>query len=165
MPPKREIQERRRKEIRNILRANELPIAEQQDLVGLLKARGIPATQSSVSRDLKELGAERISGRYEIPDWVDQESPVGKAKGLVRKMATAGVHQILLVTQPGAGGFVAEALEASQWEDVIGTVAGYASVLVLTGNKFFQDLVWHRLNYYLEPERKEEEPGSPKTKG
>jgi hypothetical protein len=41
-------------------------------------------------------------------------------------------------------------------------------VLVLTKNKFFQDLVWHRLNYYLEPEppeHKEEQPGSSKTEG
>jgi transcriptional regulator of arginine metabolism len=165
MPSKYEVQERRRKAIRNILKANELPVAEQKDLVKLLQKRGIPATQSSVSRDLKELGAMRISGRYEIPDWIDDESPIKKAKGLVMKMATAGVHQVLLVTQPGAGGFVAEALEASQWEDVIGTVAGYGSVLVLTENKFFQDLVWHRLNYYLEPEPPKEEPGSAKTGG
>ncbi|HEV8581505.1 MAG TPA: hypothetical protein VGX68_20765 [Thermoanaerobaculia bacterium] len=156
MPSKREIQERRREEILNILRSVEFPIAEQSEIVELLRARGIPATQSSVSRDLRELGVARIGGRYEAPEWIDEEAPIRKAQGLVLKIATAGAHQILLVTQPGAGGFVAEALEASRWEDIIGTVAGYASVLVLTENRIFQEVAFHRLNYYLKPEPKEE---------
>ncbi len=149
MPSSREIQERRHQAIRNLLSNNEPPIEDQKDLVKRLKAMGIPATQSSVSRDLRELGAEYVSGHYEFPSWNTEESPFWKTRRLVGKMATAGPHQILLVTQPGAGPFVAEALEASQWEDIVGTVAGHSSVLILTQHKFFQDLVWRRLSHIL----------------
>jgi len=165
MPTNREIQERRREAIRDILAANDPPIAEQKELVELLKSRGIPATQSSVSRDLRELGAERVRGQYEIPSWLDEESPFRKVKGPIMKIARVGDHQTLLVTQPGAGAFVGEALEASSWEDIIGTVAGYSSVLILTDHKFFQDLVWHRLKYFLGEGHGEEEQESSKTEG
>jgi transcriptional regulator of arginine metabolism len=157
MPSSREVQERRRGAIRAMLMADE-PIGEQKELVELLKERGIPATQSSVSRDLRDLGAVRINGRYQILDWLqaDGESPIRKAKGVILKIATAGPHQMVIVTQPGAGAFVGEALEACGWEDVVATVAGYSSVLILTTNKFFQDIVWQLLNHYLGSEGEEE---------
>lgn len=105
----------------------------------------------------------RVTGHYEIPSWFDEESPFRRAKGLVLKIVTAGPHQTLIVTQPGAGGLVAELLEASQWEDVLGTVAGYSSVLVLTHNKVFQDVIWHHLNYYLGEEGKKEAQGASRS--
>ena len=165
MPPKREIQERRREAIRNILTTNEPPIEDQKELMKRLKEMGIPVTQSSVSRDLKELGVMRIAGHYEIPSWFDEESPFLRARGLVLKMLKVEQTQLLLVTQPGAGGFVAELLEATQLEDVLAIHAGYSSVLVFSGNTIFRDVVWHHLTYYLGPEGEEEEPGSAKAAG
>lgn len=159
MPSSREIQERRHEAIRNLLVSNEPAIEDQKDLVKRLRKMGIPATQSSVSRDLRELGAVYVSGHYEFPSWNEEESPFWKTRGLVLKIATAGHHQTLLVTQPGAGPYVAEALEASHWEDIVGTVAGYSSVLILTQHKIFQDLIWGRLRRFLgvEGEAKKEE--------
>jgi arginine repressor len=57
--------------------------------------------------------------------------------------------QLVLVTQPGAGGFVAEVLEATHLEDVLATLAGYSSVPIFTENTIFRDIVWHHLNSYL----------------
>lgn len=163
MPTKREIQERRREAIRNIVLSEDPDVEDQKDLVKKLKSLGIPATQSSVSRDLKELGAMRVKGRYEFPDWIGGETPFRKARGFVLKMTVAGPHMILLVTQPGAGSFVADVLEASHWEDVVGTVVGYSSVLILTEHKFFQDIVWSQLKHYLGAESEEEEQDASKT--
>ena len=59
MSSNREIQERRREAVRAILVAGEPPIGDQKELVELLKSKGIPATQPSVSRDLRDLGAVR----------------------------------------------------------------------------------------------------------
>jgi transcriptional regulator of arginine metabolism len=156
MPSSREVQERRREAIRAILMAEEPPIAEQKDLVELLKSRGIPATQSSVSRDLRELGAVRWDGRYQILDWEGGESPLRNARGLVLKIMKVEPQQILIVTRPGGGGFVGEAVEACGFEDVVGTIAGYSSVLVFTENKFFLDVVWDHLKDHLGEEREEE---------
>ncbi len=64
-------------------------------------------------------------------------------------MKPAGPYQILLVTERGAGPAVAEAIDEDRWEDLVGTVAGHNSVLLLTENFFFQKLVYQRLRYYL----------------
>jgi transcriptional regulator of arginine metabolism len=149
MPSKREIQDRRREAIRNILIDRESPVEDQKELLKRLKKLGIPATQSSVSRDLREMGVLRITGHYELPSWFDEDSPFRRTKGLVLKMLKVEQTQLLLVTQPGAGGFVAEALEATHLEDVLATHAGYSSVLVFTENTIFRDVVWHHLNSYL----------------
>src|SRR5262245_16541255 len=163
MSASRKAQERRREAIRAILEAGELPVGDQKELVKLLKARGFAATQPSVSRDLRDLGAVRIEGRYQILDWLEpnEESPVRKAKGLVQRIMTVESNQILVVTERGAGMYFGEALEASGWEDIVGTLAGYSSVLIFTQNKFFRDLIWQLLHHYLGPEgegKKQEGP-------
>jgi len=149
MPPKREIQERRREAIRNILMTSDPPIQDQKELLARLKEMGIYATQSNVSRDLSEMGVLRITGHYELPSWFDEDSPFRRTKGLVVKMLKVEQTQLLLTTQPGAGGFVAEALEATRLQDVLATHAGYSSVLVFTENIVFRDVVWQHLSYYL----------------
>ena len=65
MSSDREAQARRRQAIVEILTEGR-QVSEQKELVELLGERGIPATQSSVSRDLKVLGAVRTRGHYEI---------------------------------------------------------------------------------------------------
>ncbi len=145
-----ELQGRRRKAILEML-AGEEKVTEQKDLVERLLARGIPATQSNISRDLKALGAVRTRGHYEIPSWEDEEegSPFRRAVPFVREVRPAGPHQTILITEPGAGRMVARALDEAKWEDVVGTVDGDSSVLILTENIFFQKLVYERLKYYL----------------
>lgn len=149
MPSDREIRERRRQAIREIL-LHERPIDHQQDLVDRLRARGFAATQSNVSRDLRDIGAVRVQGNYTIPTWIEEgDSPFRKAASFVRQVKPAGPYQTLLVTERGAGGVVSEAIDAGQWEGLVGTVAGHSSVLLLTENFFFQKLVYQRLRYYM----------------
>jgi transcriptional regulator of arginine metabolism len=160
MPSKREMQERRREAIRNILMTSDPPIEDQNELLARLKEMGFSATQSSVSRDLNEMGVLRITGHYELPSWFDEDAPFLRARGMVLKMLKVEQTQLLLVTQPGAGGFVAEVLEATQLEDVLATHAGYSSVLVFSENTFFRNVVWHHLNSYLS-EKSEEKKQTP----
>jgi transcriptional regulator of arginine metabolism len=154
MPSNREVQARRRQAIVEILTAADEPVVEQKELVERLRERGIVATQASVSRDLKVLGAVRTRGRYEIPSWSEEEeeegvSPFRRVMTFVRAVKPAGPYQTLLVTDPGAGRLVAQAINESEWEDVVGTVHGDDSVLILTENFIFQRLVYHRLRYFL----------------
>ena len=167
MSADREVQRHRQRVIRDILRDGE-PVASQQELVERLRQVGIAAAQPSVSRDLKELGAVRSGGRYSIPSWAERadESPFRRVLPLIRSVKTAGPYQIFMLTQEGAGAAVAAGIDASDWEDLIGTVAGYSSVLLLTEHKFFQDLLLYRLKFFRdeygevgeeEEEEKEEE--------
>jgi transcriptional regulator of arginine metabolism len=153
MSSDREIQARRRQAILEILTGDQ-KVTEQKDLVERLQAQGIPATQSSVSRDLKVLGAIRIQGHYEIPSWSEEAeeegvSPFRRVVPFVRAVKTAGPYQTLLVTDPGAGRTVSQAITESEWEDIVGTISGDSSVLILTESFFFQRLVYQRLRYFL----------------
>lgn len=150
MPADREYQRRRQLVIRNILREDPEPVKDQKDLIQRLRKKGIPATQPSVSRDLKDLGAVRAEGRYYIPSWAEraEESPFRRVLPLIRSFRPAGPYQLLMRTMDGAGEAVASAIEDSHWEDLVGTVAGYSSVLLLTEHKFFQDLLIHRLKFF-----------------
>ena len=159
MPSDRETRDRRRQAIREIL-LGEQPIHQQWDLVDRLREKGFSATQSNVSRDLSALGAVRIEGRYMLPSWTEdeeEESPFRQVLDLVLAVKPAGPHQLLLVTKEGAGYVVGRALDDDDWEDVVGTLAGYSSVLILTENAFFQKLVYERLKWYTQ----EEESGEP----
>ena len=152
MSADREHQAKRRQAILDIL-AEEEKISDQRVLVERLRERGIPATQSSISRDLKVLGAVRTKGFYEIPSWADEDedeiSPFRRVVPFIRAVKTAGPYQTFLVTNPGAGRIVSQAINESEWEDVVGTVDGDSSVLILTENFFFQRLLYERLKYLL----------------
>ncbi len=149
MPKDPEMQRYRQMAIRDILRDGE-PVADQAELVKKLRELGIPATQPSVSRDLKELGAVRSEGRYIIPSWAERadESPFLRVIDLVRSVRTAGPYQTVIFTQEGAGAAVAAAIDASDWEDLVATVASYSTVVLLTEHKFFQDLLLYRLEFF-----------------
>jgi arginine repressor len=69
---------------------------------------------------------------------------------LIRSVRTAGPHQLVLLTMEGAGPAVGTAVDASDWEDLVATVAGYSSVVLLTEHKFYQDLLFYRLKFFRE---------------
>jgi transcriptional regulator of arginine metabolism len=149
MPSDREVRDRRRAAIREILLHDE-PVHHQHDLVTRLRERGFAATQSNVSRDLRDIGAVRSNGQYMVPTWTQgEDSPFRKVVPFIRKVNAAGPHQLLIVTDPGAGAAVAQAIEDDQWLDLVGTVGGHNSVLLLTDNFLFQKLVYQRIRYYL----------------
>ena len=154
MSTDRERQAQRRQAILEILAGAE-PVSEQMGLVERLRARGIPATQSSISRDLKALGAVRFRGRYAIPSWSkDEEGGVSafrRVAPLCREVRPAGPYQTLVVTEPGAGRMVAQAITESAWENIVGTIDGDSAVLILTESFFFQRLVHERLKHFLLP--------------
>jgi transcriptional regulator of arginine metabolism len=152
MPTDPKARRRRINAVRDILMEDKAP-QDQMEVVERLAEKGIHATQSSVSRDLRHLGAMRLEEGYRIPSWFqEEESPFRRVLGFLVKAQILGPHMILLATQPGAGNIVAEAIEASDWEDIDGMVAGYSSVLLLTQHKFFQDLVFARLKWFLDTE-------------
>ena len=69
------LSEQRREVIRRLLASGQ--VKAQDDLVRMLKAQGYSATQSSISRDLRSLGAVRQNGRYVLPSRVSL--PLGLA--------------------------------------------------------------------------------------
>jgi transcriptional regulator of arginine metabolism len=115
-------------------------ISSQVQLVELLATEGMVLTQATVSRDLEELGAVkvRIPGgqmAYAIPelakDRVAPEEVLKKVLGEYLVEVTHSANLAVLRTPPGSAHVVASALDRAGLSEVLGTVAGDDTVLVV----------------------------------
>lgn len=128
----REIRERRREALANIVMDNR-SIRSQTQLQVLLQERGIEATQSSISRDLKELGIHRVKGRYVLKAWQPvKEGNVLDIAGFVQRVRPSGNNLVVIVTSPGAARVVAFAIDSANIPEVVGTLSGEDTVFVAT---------------------------------
>src|SRR6266436_7231365 len=116
------------------------PISSQAQLVQLLEADGIVATQATVSRDLEDLGAVkvRIPGgamAYAIPEYTRERAPSDDhLRRLMSEFVVEVAHSanlVVLRTPPGSAHVVASALDRAGLADVLGTVAGDDTILVV----------------------------------
>ncbi len=130
MPNSPETQSERQSAIRQLLETG--PAGTQRSLVEALIARGFDATQSSVSRDLKELGAIKTAGGYELPVGASSDDEVASVAELLRGIETAGPNLLVIKTAIGAAQRVALALDRSCWPEMVGNVGGDDTILVAT---------------------------------
>lgn len=117
-----------------------LVVTSQGQLVELLAAEGISATQATVSRDLDDLGAIKIrvpggESAYAIPEMPKaQIAPEDHLRRVCGDWVVEVDHSANLVivrTPPGSAHVVASALDRSGLADVLGTVAGDDTILVV----------------------------------
>ena len=112
----------RQQQILSLIRAQ--PVGTQEDLRALLERTGVPATQSSVSRDLEELGVVKRHGRYTLPR--ANGTPL---RGLL-SLDQAGDSLIIARTVPGLASAVAVEIDAAAISEVVGTIAGEDTIFI-----------------------------------
>jgi transcriptional regulator of arginine metabolism len=135
----------RRGAIVRLLRAG--VVRRQTDLVHLLQRAGVEATQSSISRDLRDLGVLKASGRYVLPpDEVTRANgDFGTLTQFVRALRRAGPAITVLRTTIGAAQSVAVAIDKAEWPEVAGTISGDDTIFIATANQRAQDALVARL--------------------
>jgi transcriptional regulator of arginine metabolism len=136
----------RRNAILRILRGD--VVRRQSDLAQLLKREGFDVTQSSVSRDLRELGVLKASGRYLVPpDEVSRANGnFGALSQFVRTVRAAGNSITVIRTTIGAAASVAVALDKAEWPEVVGTISGDDTIFLATADSRAQHRLIDRLN-------------------
>ena len=100
------------------------PIGTQEDLRALLERAGMPAAQSSVSRDLEELGIVKQHGHYTLP-----RANGASARGLL-SLDQAGDSLVIARTLPGLASAVAVEIDAAALPEVVGTIAGEDTIFI-----------------------------------
>ena len=100
------------------------PIGTQEDLRARLEQAGMPATQSSVSRDLEELGIVKQHGHYTLP-----RANGASARGLL-SLDHAGDSLVIARTLPGLASAVAVEIDAAAITEVVGTIAGEDTIFI-----------------------------------
>jgi transcriptional regulator of arginine metabolism len=122
-------------------------VRRQEDLVRLLKKEGHEVTQSSISRDLRDLGVSKARGRYVLPpDEVTRANgDFGTLTQFVRGLKRAGPSITVLRTTIGAAQSVAVAIDKAEWPEVAGTISGDDTIFIATANARAQDELVSRL--------------------
>ncbi len=135
----------RRNQILRHLRAG--AVRRQSDLVGLLKKDGFEVTQSSVSRDMRELGVSKAQGRYLPPDEevAQVQGNFSALERFVRDIRTAGPSITVIRTSVGAAGSVAAAIDKAAWPEAVGTISGDDTIFIATQDERVQATLLERL--------------------
>ncbi len=116
-------------------------VASQLQLVDLLAATGIEATQATVSRDLDDLGAVKVrvpggATVYAVPELPSEqfapEDHLRRVLGEWLVEVDRSRDLVVLRTPPGSAHVVASALDRSGLENIVGTVAGDDTILVIS---------------------------------
>ena len=132
MPVATETMQKRQRAIVAILRNRR--VGRQAELVRLLKDRGIRATQSSISRDLQQLGITKLDAGYQQLEEpaADGERDAELVAEFVREIRVAGGNLTVVRTAEGAAQRVALYLDRSGWPEIVGTVSGDDTIFVAT---------------------------------
>ena len=128
----------RQDEILRIIRAK--PVHTQQELARELRALGISATQVTLSRDIRELRLAKTTGGYRqiAPEPLEAIREVRAAQNLV-----------VVKTWPAHASSLAAALDRENWPEIVGTIAGDDTVLVVSRDSETAEKVRGRLAVYL----------------
>ncbi len=124
-----------------------VPVASQSVLAQLLGADGFVVTQATLSRDLDELGAVKVAtpsgdlvyavpaeggdSRPQAPD-ADSVTRLARVAQEVLVSVDSSANIVVLRTPPGGAQYLASMIDRSDWPEVIGTVAGDDTVLLVT---------------------------------
>jgi transcriptional regulator of arginine metabolism len=112
----------RQQKILSLIQAK--PIGTQEDLRSLLERTGVPATQSSLSRDLEELGVVKHHGHYTLP-----RTNGNAARGLL-SLDRAGENLVVARTVPGLASAVAVEIDGASFSEIVGTIAGEDTIFI-----------------------------------
>jgi len=129
-------------------------VASQSQLVELLAEAGTPATQATVSRDLEELGAIKVRAPggetvYAIPELPkDQRAPEDHLRRVlgdwVVDVQWSG-NLVVVRTPPGSAHVVASAIDRAAIPDILGTIAGDDTVLLVANLATGGDTIGRRI--------------------
>src|SRR5207253_11044133 len=116
------LKRQRQKKLLNLIRAKR--IGTQEALRTHLERAGVPATQSSVSRDLEELGVVKHHGSYALP-----HANGDSARGLL-SLEVAGDVLVIVKCLPGLASAVAVEIDDATIPEIVGTLAGEDTIFV-----------------------------------
>ena len=139
----------RQKAILDLVRSRE--IASQEELLENLLARKIDVSQSTLSRDIQELGLAKTGGVYAVMDSEEAPGPDDSTRRILREfLSEVSIAQniVVLKTGPAHASTVSRAIDSAGWPEVVGSIAGDDTVFVLMRTtKESQDLRRRILEY------------------
>jgi transcriptional regulator of arginine metabolism len=127
----------RQKAILEVLRRGSVP--SQEDLQAALEKKGFEVGQATLSRDIREMGLVKSAEGYGLPQGGPAAEPAQPSvTRLIREFVQEirqAQNMLVIKTSIGSAQPVAAALDGEQWPEVVGTLAGDDTILVISSNK------------------------------
>lgn len=123
-------------------------VGSQEELASLLAREAIDVTQSTLSRDIRELGLVKVRGGYQISGELHAAPPNEVLRRAFQQyVVRTGIsgNIVMIRTSPGNAHSMAVVLDSAEWPEVLGTVAGDDTVFVLLRNSRFGKKVLGRI--------------------
>lgn len=126
--------------IREIVRTSD--VRTQRQLVNHLKERGFDCTQATVSRDIADMGLQKLhEGMYVLAEDLHLQRMVSELVVDIQRTE----NLVIVKAQPGTALGIAAAIDAAELPDVLGSLAGNDTILVIAqtaeDGKKFEDLI------------------------
>ncbi|MBI4874758.1 MAG: ArgR family transcriptional regulator [Acidobacteria bacterium] len=137
----------RQSQILKIIRTKN--VHTQDELAGELKACGIPAAQVTLSRDIRDLGLVKTQEGYRqiVPDSAGPSLATVAAEFL--QDIRVAQNLVVLKTAPGHASSLAIALDQANWSEIVGTIAGDDTILVVAPDSETAKTVRTKLMYFV----------------
>jgi transcriptional regulator of arginine metabolism len=136
------MKERRQRAILTLVSTR--PVRSQEELADLLDSQGFETTQATISRDIKDLGLVKVpikdgaahQFKYMLP--AAETSFTSRLHRLVSELVgeiKSSLNLIVLRTPPGSAMMVAAAIDEAQWPEIMGTIGGDDTILVIVNDQ------------------------------
>jgi transcriptional regulator of arginine metabolism len=125
------------------------PIGSQDELRRRLLKRGFEVTQATLSRDIHELHLFKGPNGYAAPNGVLEDDSLPGASELLRSFGLRvkqAMNQLVLITTSGSAQPVALAIDGEGWSEVVGTIAGDDTVLIICPDQKRASVLKERLD-------------------
>jgi transcriptional regulator of arginine metabolism len=134
--------------ISRVLRAE--PVRTQDQLLKILRGRGMRVDQSTLSRDLVEIGVRKSSGRYVVPPEPATPTPSEPRFDVaVQSFTVCGPHLVVIKTALGAAQPLAVKIDQVSEPAIVATLAGDDTIFVATKNRRSQVVALRRLQQWF----------------
>jgi transcriptional regulator of arginine metabolism len=140
----------RQKAILDLVRSKE--IASQEELLEGLLARKIDVSQSTLSRDIQELGLAKSGGIYTTMGSEPPKSSDDSVRRTIREFLTdVAIAQniVVLKSGPGHASTLSRAIDEAGWEEIVGSLAGDDTVFIAVRSEKESRRVADRIRDYL----------------
>ncbi|MGC2108543.1 MAG: ArgR family transcriptional regulator [Candidatus Korobacteraceae bacterium] len=136
--------------IRDLLSDEE--IGSQDELRRRLFRQGHRVTQATLSRDIHELGLVKTSEGYALPQGEEAELHLPSIERLIQTFVydvKTALNQVVIKTSAGSAQPVSAAIDAEEWEEVVGTIGGDDTILAVTPDSRSAVKLAQRLRRYF----------------
>ena len=131
-------------------------VTSQESLRELLQKHGTDVTQATLSRDIRELRLVKVPGadgtpRYSVPEEWDSTPSLESLLPTLFQSAEGVDHLLVVQTMKGGAQTVAAGIDWEEWHEVLGTLAGDDTILIILRKPEFLQTVQARLEQMARP--------------